>query len=121
MVKFKILTKLIASFVSKIKLELMANAKTVQVVKFQALMVSHIQNAVLTKFQIVMILLVRSVLLGNLQMALPAKNVHQIILKLQINVLNVVPLLEISIYGCRIWPLAGKIGQKSCVKVKDFT
>ena len=23
-----------------------------------------------------------------------------------------VPLLEISIYGCRIWPLAGKIGQK---------
>ena len=23
-----------------------------------------------------------------------------------------VPLLEISIDGCRIWPLAGKIGQK---------
>ena len=101
MVKFQILTKLIASFVSKIKLELMANAKTVQVVKFQALMVSHIQNAVLTKFQIVMILLVRPVLLGKLQMALPAKNVHQIILKLKVNVLNAlaaIPLQKWKLY-----------------------
>ena len=31
-----------------------------------------------------------------------------------------VALLEISIDGCRIWPLAGKIGQKSSIRVKRF-
>ena len=31
-----------------------------------------------------------------------------------------VPMLEISIEGCRIWPLAGKIGQKSSITMRDF-